>query len=151
VRRSAPHAIRLLPLLALLLAAGALASCGSSAKTPVYVGCTEVSGKYSLANVAHEHPANCNLLGFPYNEARLARLTKIAWSNWGSSSALGTGGLLPNHCNVGERCLNHCGEHCVASPSGPVTLSNIQKGCEGRQYYTRAEVAGRQLILSGRC
>jgi hypothetical protein len=118
----------------------------------VYVGCVELSAsKFSISNVPHEHPARCDLLGAPYNEARLARLTRVQWSNWGSSSTVGTGGLMPNHCNVGEHCLNHCGEHCVASPSGPITLSHIQKGCAGREYYTRAQVASEQLILSGRC
>jgi hypothetical protein len=139
--------------LAPLLATFAIASCGQSAKvSPVYVGCVETAGqRFTLSNVPQQHPSHCNLLGAPYSETMLARLTNVQWSNWGASSAVGSGGVLPNHCNPGEDCLNHCTGRCHASPSGPITLSGLQRGCAGREYYTRAQVGRLTLILSGRC
>ena len=142
-------------LIAALLAALALAACGSSSSPAVYVACVQTkAGSFVLARVPHQRPASCELLGEPEFENLLTRLREAHWSSWGGATATGEGGIAPNHCPAGgcKHGYSHCvGAECKPTPSGPIVLSQIVSGCQGREYYTRMQVQGRTYTLSHLC
>jgi hypothetical protein len=124
------------PVLLLTLAAGLAlpAAAAGSGAPPVFLNC-EASSPAQLPApwLPSQRPATCNLTGQSANEGDVAIVRHARWSGWGTASATGSGQVV----NPGS------GAGVPAAVAVRIELSQLQPGCHGRLYYTRARVTTR--------
>lgn len=114
------------------LVALVMADSGSTRPTrAVFINCGPRVALASSAIVARQHPRKCDIWGEPPNVANLRLLRRARWSGWGTDSAVANGRLLNTQPGMGG----------PASYPARVRLFRIRRGCDGRRYYTRVQVA----------
>ena len=94
----------------------------------VFVNCLPGGGGISPAPFKPEAaPSSCDLQFQPENLANLLPLRDMHWKNWGEPTTTGIG-MLEN---------THPGQGGPAQTPITLTLSDIERGCDGKMFYTR--------------
>ena len=136
------------PVLCLALAAGLALPAGAAAGSgapPVFLNCAPASPTQLPAPwLPSQRPVTCNLMGGSTN-TDLTIVRHARWSGWGTGSAAASGQALNPEPETGV----------PASVAVRIELSQVEPGCGGRLYYTRARIATRYgsgtTRLSARC
>lgn len=108
----------------------------------VYVNCQTGTGS-RIHFVRKQHPAYCNMWGYPGDLESVVELRRGHWQGWGASTAVVHGREANTHEGMG----------------GPATfpfagrLYRVRRGCHARLYYTRLKNHGnpQPLKLSDAC
>jgi hypothetical protein len=123
---------KLAGMIAAIVLLGACSLAAASTTKTVDVNCYPPN-PHSVTPELQEraHPERCALQGEPESEADLVQLTNAHWLGWGSASAVTKAQALNNQPGMGG----------PASYPIQVTLSDIRRGCDGKLFYTRAQVS----------